>query len=194
MIVPWVALVFAGVALVLAAVSMLDRDTGMAAPVQFQVPDTSTIPMSDQTADISRMLPREAANQLFNRVMAASENGDIGQVVQFAPMALLAYEGLGTLDNDSRYHVALLHMAAGDYDSAQMSTDRLRQSVPDHLLGFMLADRIAEQNGNRAASAQAKKAFLAAYDAEMAVGRIEYQDHRGSIERFRKAAQVHLAE
>ncbi len=192
-IVPWAAFTFACVALVIAIVALIEREN-VKVPVQFKVPNTTTSPAPGQAFDLSGIFSKEAANQLFNRVMTASENGDIEQVSRYAPVALLAYEGLGTLDNDARYHVALIHMAAGDLDSARASLNILRQSVPNHLLGFKLEYRIAEQRGDKAASDRADKAFLAAYDAQIAAGRVEYQDHWGGIERFRKAAQARKAE
>jgi len=139
------------------------------------------------------MSPRQAADRLFNRVMAASENGDTAEALRFAPMALQAYDNLGTLDNDARYHVALLHLTAGDIKSARVQVGLLRKSVPNHLLGFMLEHQIAERSGKKESAARAYKAFLAAYDAEIAVEREEYQDHLNTIERFRNAAQTSVA-
>ena len=139
------------------------------------------------------MTPRQAADRLFNRVMAAAERGDTAEALQFVPMALEAYDHLGTLDNDARYHVALIHMTAGDIESARVHLDKLRQSASNHLLGIMLEHQIAEQDGNQDSAARAYEAFLAAYDTEIATGRTEYQDHRGGIERFRKAAEASMA-
>jgi predicted Zn-dependent protease len=126
-------------------------------------------------------------------VMAASENGDSVEALQFAPMALQAYENLGTLDNDARYHVALLHLTVGDIKSARVQIELLRKAVPNHLIGFMLEHQIAERSGKQDSAARAYKAFLAAYDAEIATGREEYQDHMNTLERFRKAAQTGVA-
>ena len=154
---------------------------------------TSTAPAPGQPVDLASMSPREAANRLFNRVMAASENGNTEEALRFVPMALQAYDRLETLDNDARYHVALIHMTAGDIKSARVQLDKLRQSVPNHLLGIMLEHQIAERSGNKTTAARAYKEFLAAYDAEIAKGREEYQDHRGNIERFREAAQASVA-
>jgi predicted Zn-dependent protease len=136
------------------------------------------------------MSPREAADRLFNRIMSASESGDTEEALRFAPMALQAYDSLGTLDNDARYHVALIHLAAGDIKNARAQLDQLRRSVPQHLLGIMLAHQIAERSGNKDGAARAYQDFLAAYDAELATGRAEYLEHRGGIERFRAAAQA----
>lgn len=191
-IVPWAALGIATVALIVSVVSLIDQDQRAAAPVPFPLPLPSTAP-AGQPADVSSMTPRQAADRLFNRVMAASERGDTAEALQFVPMALQAYEGLGTLDNDARYHVALIHMTAGDIGNTRAHLDKLRQSVPNHLLGIMLEHQIAERSGDPDSAARAYKAFLAAYEAEIAVGRTEYQDHRGSIERFRQAAEANMA-
>jgi hypothetical protein len=139
------------------------------------------------------MSPRQAADRLFNRVMTATENGNTVEVLQFTPMALQAYDNLGTLDNDARYHVALLHIAADDVKRARVQVDMLRKSAPTPLLGYLLEHHIAERSGNKDRAAQVYTAFLAAYDSEIATGRAEYQDHLNSIETFRKAAQTSVA-
>lgn len=193
MIAPWAAIGIASVALVVALAALFDRGSGAAAPAPFSLPMTSTIPAPGQPVDLSSITPREAADRLFNRVMTASEGGDTVEALRFAPMALQAYDNLGTLDNDARYHVALIHLTADDTQSARVQLDKLRQSVPNHLLGFMLEHQIAERSGKKDSAARANKAFLSAYDAEIATGRVEYQEHRGSIERFHKAAQASMA-
>jgi hypothetical protein len=57
----------------------------------------------------------------------------------------------------------------------------------------MLEHQLAERSGNQADAGRAHKAFLAAYDAEIAAGRAEYQDHQDSIERFHKKAEATVA-
>jgi predicted Zn-dependent protease len=143
--------------------------------------------------DLASLSPRDAADRLFNRVMAASENGNTEEALRFAPMALEAYDRIGPLDNDARYHVALIHLVAGDVKSARVQLEELKRSAPNHLLGLMLEQQIAVQSGDKAGAARAYKNFLAAYDAEMATARVEYQEHRGGIERFREAAQASAA-
>ena len=190
-IAPWVAIGIATIALAIALVTWFARSKGVVeSPAPLSLPMTSTVPAPGQPVDLASMSPWEAADRLFNRVMIANESGNTEEALKFAPMALQAYDRVGTLDNDAHYHVALIHMAAGDIKSARVQLDKLRQSVPNHLLGFMLEHQIAERNGNKDSAARAYKAFLAAYDAEIAKGRAEYQDHLGSIERFRKAAQA----
>jgi hypothetical protein len=192
-IVPWAALVLAAVALVVAVVALFDRGDGATATARFSPPMSSNVPAPGQPLDLAGMSPREAADRLFNRIMAASENGDSEEARRFAPMALQAYASLGTLDNDARYHVALIHLTASDIKSARLQLDQLRQSVPKHLLGSMLEHQIAEHSGNKDGAARSYKSFLAAYDAEIATGKAEYLEHRSGIERFRAAAQASKA-
>jgi predicted Zn-dependent protease len=192
-IVPWAALGIATIALVVALVSLFGRDNSALAPAALLPPLSFTAAAPGQPPDLASMSPRQAADRLFNRVMAASENGDTAEALRFAPMALQAYNNLGTLDNDARYHVALLHLTAGDSKSARVQVELLRKSAPNHLLGFMLEHQIAERSGNKDSAARSLKAFLAAYDAEIATGREEYQDHLNTIERFHKAAQTSVA-
>ncbi|MBS1246576.1 MAG: hypothetical protein H6R47_775 [Proteobacteria bacterium] len=192
-IAPWAALGIATIALIVALVALFSRDKGAVAPDPLFPPLSSTVPVPGQLPDLASMSPRQAADRLFNRVMAASENGDTAEALRFAPMALQAYDNLGTLDNDARYHVALLHLTTGDIKGARAQIDLLRKSAPKHLLGFMLEHQIAERSGNKDSAARAYKAFLAAYDAEIAMGREEYQDHMNTIERFHKTAQTSVA-
>jgi hypothetical protein len=147
-------------------------------------------PMLNQVPDLSKMAPREAADRLFNRIMTAAERGDTQEALRFVPMALQAYELLGPLDNDARYHVGLIHVTAGDMESTRAYGAMLRQSVPDHLLGIMLEHTIAKQRGDQAGAAHAYKTFLAAYDAEIVTGRAEYRDHQSGIDSFRHAAKA----
>jgi len=194
-IAPWAALGIASIALAVALVALFNRGSGdvQPRPVRFSESVPAALSAPGQPPDLSSMTPREAADRLFNRVMTANENGNTEEALQFAPMAISAYDRAGTLDNDARYHVALLHLTAGDIKSARVQIDKLRQSVPNHLLGFMLEHQIAERSGKQDSAARAFKAFLAAYDAEIATQRGEYQDHLNTIERFHKAAQTSVA-
>jgi predicted Zn-dependent protease len=194
---PWIAIVIATIALAVSLVSWVDRSksegTARSTPSPVSPALSSSVPLPGQAVDLSSMSPREAADRLFNRVMAAVENGNTAEVSQFTPMALQAYENLGTLDNDSRYHVALIRMAANDIKGTREQIDLLRKTTPKHLFGYVLEHQIAERNGNRESASQTYKAFLDAYEAEIAAGREEYQEHMKSIEGFQKAAQASVA-
>ena len=173
--------VAAGIAIVAAAsgyfISRFTTETP--APVA----DTPANPA--QGVDLANMTPREAADRLFNRIVRASEQGDMEEARRFAPMALQAYALVDGLDADAHYHLGLIHLIAGDVENARKEADTLKQSTPDHLLAYMLEHSIAEQSGDRAAAAAAFTAFTAAYDAEIKTQRPEYEAHRAAIERFR---------
>ncbi len=191
-VVPWAAIGIASIALIVSLVSWFHRSGDAVAPAPMSSPSVASAPTLGQPPDLSNMSPREAADRLFNRVMAANERGDAVEALRFAPMALQAYDNLGGLDNDARYHVALIDMTTDDIDGARVQREMLRKSAPNYLLGFMLEQQIAKRNANKDAVAKAYKDFLVAYAAEIAAGRAEYQDHRSSIEHFREQAQASM--
>ncbi len=184
-IVPWVAVGVAVGALVVVLSTFVGRDN----PPSPFLSAGSTL---SRPPDLSKMTPREAADRLFNRIMTAAERGDTEEALRFAPMALQAYEALGPLDNDARYHVGLVHATAGDIKSARAYVAMLRQSVPDHLLGIMLEHTIAKQRGDQDRALHAYNTFLAAYESEIAMGRAEYGDHQSGIDSFRRAAKTRI--
>ena len=142
--------------------------------------------------DISRMTPRERADRLFDRIVRAAEAGDTAQVTQFQPMALSAYAMLGQQDSDSRYHVGLIHSLSGNFAAARAQLDSLRTVEPDHLLGAMLAFTIAELTEDVDGREQAYRAFLVAYDVEIASQKGEYLAHEPAIQSFLTAARREL--
>ncbi len=184
-IVPWVAVGVAVGALVVVLSTFVGRDN----PPSPFLNAGSTL---SRPPDLSKMTPREAADRLFNRIMTAAERGDTEEALRFAPMALQAYEALGPLDNDARYHVGLIHATVGDSKSARAYIAMLRQSVPDHLLGIMLEHTIAKQRGDQDRALHAYNTFLAAYESEIAMGRAEYGDHQSGIDSFRRAAKTRI--
>ncbi len=160
-------------------------------PLPILTPEFNTPFMTSQDSppDLSQMTAREAADRLFNRIMTASEQGKPAEVEFFVPMALQAYGALPVLDRDAHYHLGLIYGMAGDRGNVEKHIAALRQSVPNHLLASMLDHDIAEQAGDKFAISRHIADFNAAYDAEMAIGRPEYEGHGGSIERFRAATK-----
>jgi hypothetical protein len=115
--------------------------------------------------------PREQADRLFNRVMAAREQGNSAEALQFAPMGIQAYQMAEPLDDDGLYHLAILQNTASDYAAARQTAERILQRNPNHLLGLAAA---------------------AAYDAEVGRGLVEYVDHSRILPEYRQAAQQAL--
>jgi len=143
---------------------------------------------SDQSAgsvDLSAMTPREAADRLFNRVTAADEQGRTEEVIQFGPMALEAYKLVDPLDADARYHIGLISLLLGYLDNARAQIKNLQAEAPDHLLGLILAFRVAAKTGDDKGASVARARFAAAYGAEIRSGRPEYEAHSATIEAFR---------
>ena len=179
-----------GLSIVVAAAGVIFMTGGNSAvaPPPTVSPNTSA---GSGQPDISSMSPREAADRLFNRVIMASEQGNTDEALQFAPMAIQAYERVSRLDADAHYHMGLIYEVAGEFDNVRNQVAIIRQYTPDHLLGLILEHGVAEKSGDPFAAARAAAAFAAAYDAEIRADRPEYEAHRKTIEAFRtdKAGQ-----
>lgn len=147
-------------------------------------------PTSEAPPDISNLTPRERFNRLYNRVMRAAQAGDQATVSRFTPMALMAYAQLDTVDADSRYHAALLKVHTGAADESRALADTILVETPGHLFGYVIRGTVARFRKDDKELNQAYAGFLKRYEAEMKLGRVEYGEHRTSLEEFRKAAQA----
>jgi hypothetical protein len=141
-------------------------------------------------SDISNLTPREQADRLFNRVMSAASQGDTGQVSFFAPMAVQAYGMIGALDADARYHLGLLEAETGNLAGTLAQADTLERQNPGHLFATLLRGEAAERSGDAAALSRWRRRFLEAYEAELATGKQEYQDHTDALNIFRDGARA----
>jgi hypothetical protein len=176
--------IIAGAALAAVAAVLLVRTTASS-----RTPGGAPAVASPTMTDISNMTPRERADRLFNRVMAASEQGDSGQVAFFGNMALQAYGLLDGLDADSRYHVGMMHLVLRDSRAARAQADSITRTAKNHLLASLLRAEIARRANDSAARNRAWRELLANYDAEMATGKPEYGDHRTALESARAEAR-----
>lgn len=144
---------------------------------------------SGPAPDISAMTPRERFDRLYNRIMQASERSDSAEVERFTPMALGAYQQLESRDADARYHAAVLQMQVGNFPAARALADTIIKESPGHLFGYVIHGTAARLQNDPAALDQARKDFLAHYDAEMRLKRVEYLDHKPVIDEFRREAE-----
>lgn len=135
------------------------------------------------------MTPRQQADRLFDRILAAVERGDTAEVSFFTPMALQAYANLGDLDNDAHYDVGLINAVTGNESGALAHADSIETEVPDHLLAITLRHAVAEMRGDSAAVSSAYRRFLNSYQREIAAQRPEYQAHRSTIDSFYERAR-----
>jgi hypothetical protein len=147
-------------------------------------------PAGVSAGDISQMSPEERATRLFNRVMRLDEEGKEDSVAFFAPMAIQSYEMMPGRDADARYHVALLHIAAGDPKAAQAQADSIARLAPTHLFGFVIRARVAHARGDAAGERRALTDFRRNERDERARGRPEYQDHAGQLDAFSREASA----
>jgi len=132
--------------------------------------------------DISSMSPEERASRLFNRVMTYSEQGKMDSARFFAPMAIQAYQMIGPLDAHARYDIGTIAAAAGDAPMARAEADTILTTQPTHLLGLVLAARVADQTGDGACAAKFRRRLAAAVTAERAKGLKEYTEHARDID------------
>lgn len=196
---PWIV---AGVAiLALAAALLVPRMGGRdEAPPAAQGPFAGATPSTQGSApggpvgdpssvDLSSMSPREAADRLFNRVMTAQGTGDSAQAQRFQPMAVMAYQRVGTLDADGRYHLAALYLVGGDFASARAQADSILAANPTHLFGLFSAAQAEKKRGDTAAARGFYQRFLSAYDAEVAKQLPEYQEHAQGLPAMKAEAQ-----
>jgi hypothetical protein len=138
--------------------------------------------------DISQMTPMERFIRLNDRIMMAAAQGDTATVQTFLPMALSAYDQLPTVDTDARYHAALLRAEAREFEAARAIADTILTADPANLIGLTLLGTIGELTGNPTLLADARRRFLAAWDAEIGKPNQEYLDHREVLDAFRAGA------
>jgi hypothetical protein len=119
-------------------------------------------------------------------VMEAVDRRDSAFVVNFTPMALGAYSQLDSVNVDSRYHAAVLHMQVGDFAAALALADTIEAEEPTNLLVPIVRGTVAELQNQPAVLEKQRQIFLSRYDAEMAKNRPEYLDHRPILDGFRK--------
>ena len=159
-----------------------------------QPPAGGTAPLQEPSAagappDISGLSPRQRFDTLFNVVMRASEGGDAARASRFAPMAFMAYADLPDVDADARYHAAVLRLhVEGDVKPALLLADTILANQPRHLFGYMIRGTAGQLAADERLTRKAAADFLAAWDAETASGKTEYQDHRIMLDQFRTRA------
>jgi ribosomal protein L40E len=166
---PWI---IAGGAVVVLLIVLAVTQIRPPAPPAAAVPAASGGPV-----DLSQMSPKDAADRLFNRVMAANEGGATDTARFFAPMALQAYRMLEVLDADGRFHMGLIELVAGNTDGALAQADTIAAERPTHLFAAMLHADAFQARGDSAAMRRAQQTYLTNYDAELASGRVEYGHH-----------------
>jgi hypothetical protein len=139
--------------------------------------------------DISQMSPEERATRLFDRVMRYSAEGKQDSASIFAPMAIQAYEMLGTPDAHNRYDIGMIAVVSGDTVISRAQADTILRQNPVHLLGLVLGIKAASLRHDAAARAAFEKRLIAAATTERAGQLKEYTDHKPDIDASLKQAR-----
>lgn len=133
------------------------------------------------STDISQLSNEERADRLFNRVMLLSGEGKADSVRFFAPMAISAYQMIGALNADQRYDLGRIAEVSGALPLARAQADSILREQPSHLLGLVLAARVAALERDAAELRRIESRLLAAERSELARGLPEYQRHEADI-------------
>lgn len=131
--------------------------------------------------DISQLSPQERADRLFNRVMTLAGEGKEDSVLFFAPMAISAYQMLAPMNADQRYDLGRIAEVAGALPLARAQADTILTEHPTHLLGLILASRIAGLSKRAADSTAFQARFKSAYASEIKKNLPEYDRHSADI-------------
>ena len=131
--------------------------------------------------DISQLSPQERADRLFNRVMLLANQGKSDSVLFFAPMAINAYQMLSPLNADQRYDMGRIAEVAGALPLAKAQADTILRENPTHLLGLILAARIASLDKDATAGRSFASRIVSAYASESAKRLPEYERHADDI-------------
>ncbi len=183
---PW-ALAGAALGALVAVVALRGVGTGAGSAQRAAEPPEAAA-SGPRPPDISQMSPEERATRLFNRVMTLAEAGKQDSVQFFMPMALASYSQLPALDADARYHVGLLHLAGGNVAAALAQADTIQRTAPSHLFIYVLRAHAYQAQGNTALEQLAYADFLRHEQAESALKRPEYDDHREALTNFHTEA------
>lgn len=131
--------------------------------------------------DISTMSPQERTDRLFNKVMLLNSQGKSDSVQFFAPMALQSYLMLPSLNADQRYDMGRVAEVAGAIPLAKAQADSILKKSPTHLLGLILAARVAALRGDSTGLRSLEKRLVAAEKTELAKKLEEYDRHQDDI-------------
>lgn len=186
---PWVV---TSVALIIFIVAMTFFVRQQAGPRAAGEPSSGgVIPGPSETAsaggvgvDLASMSPREAADRLFDRTMREAEAGGSERLTFFAEMGLQAYDALppAEVDYDVHFHRGLLYLELDDSGAASEEAAAILTEAPDHLLGLILAARVATRAGDAAGAAEYEERFRALFPETDLSEREEYTAHRVLVE------------
>ena len=175
----WVAGAAMFALIVFVGVSMVRPGPGPV-PGTTSTPTTGSAPppaTGGAAPDLSTMTPIEAADRLFNRVMAAVEQGDSAQAQGFLPMAIAAYQRARPLSLDGLFHLSMLNRTAGNLEAALAQAVEILEEDPNHLLGLSAAAAASVELGELEAAEEYYRRILEVYEEESQRPLEEYEMH-----------------
>ena len=144
--------------------------------------EAPAVPLNMRAGDISSMSPEERAKRLYDRVMRYDAEGKTDSLKVFAPMAIQSYEMLGPPDAHAHYDMGMIGLVSGDVQFARAEADTILAANKTHLLGLVLAMKVAALRKDNGARSDYQKRLVAAAPAERAKKLKEYDDHKGDID------------
>ena len=196
-VLPWAVAALALVSLIALVVGQ--RFGGRSTPVQQTTADAAALPGAPvgsaggttppRAPDISQLTPEQRAERLYDRIMTEHEAGRPESVRTFMPMAVAAFEMLAPLSLDQRYDLGRIGEVGGDTLLARAQADTILRTRPTHLLGLILAAKVARMEKNVARARALDTKLLSAEAAERATGLSEYLLHKSDIDAALTAAR-----
>jgi hypothetical protein len=163
--------------------ALTSEASGAVAGGSAESPMSGAAPAGMPTAgDLSAMSPRERADRLFDRIMRLNEEGKTDSVRFFAPMALASYQMIDQVDADVRYDMGRVAEVSGDLTIARAQADTILATQPTHLLGLVLATRVATLAKDTKAAADFQRRLTSAAASEIQKKLPEYDRHRADID------------
>ena len=183
-VLPWAMAAIALVALIALVVGQRfgARSTPVSGPVAAADAPLPAAGAPPRAPDISQMTPEQQAERLYDRIMREYEAGQMDNVRTFMPMAVAAYERLSPLSLDQRYDLARIGEVGDDRALLKAQTDTILRQRATHLLGLILAARIARLEKDEAKAATIDRRLLAAEPKERAAALPEYLLHKQDID------------
>jgi hypothetical protein len=140
--------------------------------------------------DISTLSPRERESRLFDRIMRLASEGKRDSVAFFASMVPAVFESLAPLDLDLRYDYGRIGEVSGNVELAAAQADTILRQSPNHLLGLILAARVAELRGDESRRTALERQLLLVEASELRKSLDEYSAHRPEIDAAVAAART----
>lgn len=154
---------------------------------------TTPVATGAAAVDLNSMTPRQAADQLFERIMRSAAAGDSMGAAQFLPMAIQAYDRAAPLDLDGQFHLSTLQRTAGDFGTALAIAEQGLAEGPDHLLLLYAAGEAAREASDAESARRYFGRLVEVYDAQMASGNPDYDAHSAMMGSIREEASAYLA-